>query len=134
MPRLAELGAAPRARFGDPEATIRTFAAALRAARIAKAIECFAPDSCFVTPDATEVSGREGIGGVLAQLVDQRAEIVVDPAGVLIAGDVAFVSQRWQLTVGNATNRHKQEVTPLLVLRRVGREWKLAIVAPWGRP
>lgn len=134
MPRVAEPRGIPPARFADPEATIRTFAAALRNARLGRAIECFAAESVLVTPDATAVSGRDGIGGLLAQLIDQRAEIVADPAGAVVAGDLAFVNQRWQLTLGSAENRHSQDVMPLLVLRRVMQEWKLAIVAPWGRP
>ncbi|MGN6663103.1 MAG: YybH family protein [Solirubrobacterales bacterium] len=133
MARLAEPQSA-RARFADPEATIRTFLTALRRRKLGMAMECFSERACFVTPDATAMSGRGAIGGVLAQLIDQRAEIAADPAGVLVGDDVAFASQRWRLSVGSAPARHSQEVIPVLVLRRVGREWKLAVVAPWGQP
>lgn len=135
MATLAEREVAPRARFATPEATLRTFAAALGQARLGWAMECFAAQASFVTPDATGVSGRAGIGEVLAQLIDQRAGIEIDSAGALIAGDLAFVSQRWRLSLGSdPSSRQSQEVTPLLVLRQVAQEWKLAIIAPWGRP
>jgi len=134
LAKLAEPQVAQRARFADPEATIRTFVAALGRRKLGIAMECFCEEACFVTPDATAVSGRGAIGGVLAQLIDQRPEIAADPAGALVAGDVAFANQRWRLSVGSVPNRHSQEVIPVLVLRRVGREWKLAVVAPWGRP
>ncbi|MGN6275670.1 MAG: YybH family protein [Solirubrobacterales bacterium] len=134
MARLAEPETARRARFADPEATIRAFVAALGRRRLGVAMECFCEEACFVTPDATAISGRGAIGAVLAQLIDQHPEIVADPAGALVAGDVAFANQRWRLSLGRAPNRHSQEAIPVLVLRRVGREWKLAVLAPWGRP
>lgn len=94
MARLAEARPTQRARFAEPEATIRTFVAAIGRRKLGIAMECFCEEACFVTPDATAVSGRGAIGAVLAQLIDQRAEIAADPAGALVAGDVAFANQR----------------------------------------
>lgn len=125
----------PRARFASPEATVRAFAAALRDARFGAALECFAKRSCLVTPDATTISGRSAIGDILTQLISQRAKIAIESSGAVIAGDLAFVNQRWRITVGrDGEQPHLREVVPVLVLCRDRSEWKLAITAPWGRP
>lgn len=135
MARLAEAAKSQRARFGSPEATVRTFVAALREARLGVALDCFAAQSCFVTPDATAISGRGAIGDILTQLLSQRTEISIESSGAVIAGDLAFVDQRWRIVVGRGGEQaHLQEVVPVLVLCRTRSEWKLAIAAPWGRP
>lgn len=135
MARLAEASRIPPARFASPEATVRTFVAALRGARLGAAMECFREDSCLVTPDATAVSGRGPIGEILAQLISQRVEIAIESSGAVIAGDLAYVSQRWRIATGRAGEQaHSWDVVPVLVLRRARSEWKLVIAAPWGRP
>jgi uncharacterized protein (TIGR02246 family) len=135
LARLAEQAAPLRARFATPEATVRTFAAALRAGNLEAMTDCFTLECCLVTPDATAVSGRGAVRGVLAQLVSQRAEIAIESSGAVTAGDLAFVNQRWRIAVGRG-GEHAQveEVVPVLVLRDEDSEWKLAIAAPWGRP
>lgn len=135
MARLAEAEKSQRARFASPEATVRTFVAALREARLGVALECFAEESCLVTPDATAISGRGAIGDVLTQLIAQRAEILPESSGAVIAGGIAFVNQRWRIAVGRGSEHvHYDEVVPVLVLRRNRSEWRFAIAAPWGRP
>lgn len=134
MARLAEAAKA-RARFASPEATVRTFVAALQGARLSVALECFAEQSCLVTPDATAVSGRGPIGDLLAQLISQSTQIVIESSGAVVAADLAFVTQRWRIAVGRGSDHaHSWEVVPVLVLRRCRAEWRLAIAAPWGRP
>lgn len=134
MARLAEQAEPIRARFATPEATVRTFAAALRVGNLEAMTDCFTLDSCLVTPDATAVSGRGAVRGVLAQLVSQRAEIAIESSGTVTAGDLAFVSQRWRIGIGGSGEQaHIEEVAPVLILRQSESEWKLAIAAPWGR-
>lgn len=114
---------------------MRTLVAALREARLGVALECFAEQSCLVTPDATAISGRGPIGEILAQLISQRTEIAIESSGAVLAGDLAFLNQRWRITVGRGgQDSHRQEVVPVLVLCRARSEWRLAIAAPWGRP
>lgn len=135
MARLAETSKSARARFASPEATVRTFVAALQGARLGLALECFAEQSCLVTPDSTAVSGRGPIGDILAQLISQRAQIAIESSGAVIAGELAFVNQRWRIGIGKGSeDPHSWEVVPVLVLSRVRSEWKLAIAALWGRP
>jgi len=134
LPRQAERELPTRARFATPEATIRTFAAALESARLGVAMECFTEQACLLTPDATAVNGRGAIGDILAQLIGQRVRIAIENFGTLVAGETALVNQRWQMRSGGSDNPHCQVAVPILVLRRVGKEWKLVIAAPWGRP
>lgn len=135
MARLAEAAKPSPARFASPEATVRTFVAALIGARFGAALQCFAEQSCLVTPDATAVSGRGAIGDILTQLISQRPEIAVESSGAVVADDLAFVNQRWRIAIGKGSEQaHSREVIPVLVLRRTRSEWKLAIAAPWGRP
>jgi ketosteroid isomerase-like protein len=114
-----------------PEAVVRAFSSALRAGDLESASDYMAKDSCLVTPDATIVSGRGAIRGILAQLIAQRPEISIEPGTVLTAGDIAFVAQRWRLRLEASSPPYVQDVNPILVLRREEGDWKLAITAPW---
>lgn len=115
-----------------PEGTARAFRSAIRFGWLDAAAALLAREACFVTPDSTVIKGRGAIRSVLAQLIAQRPEISTEPATVLIAGDVAFVTQRWHMRVGVAGGSVEQDVRPVLVLRREGDAWKLAITAPWA--
>lgn len=111
---------------------MRSFLAAIAAGDVEAATECLAPDSSLVTPDATTVSGRGPIRGILAQLIAQRPQIAAEAAGALVAGDVAYVNQRWRVAHGAAGGeQYVQVLSPILVLRRLEGEWKVAIAAPW---
>lgn len=134
MARLAESPADAGTRFGTPVGTVRAFVGALGVGDLEAAIACFATDSCFVTPDATAVSGRGAIRGVLAQLIAQRTKISMEASSTLFAGDVVFVNQHWRIRLGASPEAtYVQAVNPVLVLRREEGNWKLAIAAPWSR-
>lgn len=134
MASRAESIPASGARFGTPVGTVRALAAALGVGDLEAAIACFATDSCLVTPDATTVSGRGAIRGVLAQLIAQATQISIESSSTLIAGNVVFVNQRWRISLGVSPDAsYTQVVNPILVLRRVEGDWKLAIAAPWSR-
>jgi ketosteroid isomerase-like protein len=95
------------------------------------AAACFTPDACLIAPDATEVHGEAAIRARLAQLIERRAEVAIELAGVLSAGDVALAHERWRIG-GEGVGAPQEAPHPTLVLRRLGEEWKLAIAAPWG--
>ena len=59
------------------------------------AVECFAPDACLIAPDGTAVHGIAAIRARLAGLIEARAEVAIELAGVLAAGDVALAHERW---------------------------------------
>jgi ketosteroid isomerase-like protein len=94
------------------------------------AISCFSPDACLVAPDGTEVHGTAAIRSRLAGLIESRAEVEIELAGVLSAGDIALAHERWSFRSEGEGFGHAPH--PTLVLRCVGAEWKLAIAAPWG--
>lgn len=96
--------------------------------------ECFTRDACFLTPDATAVCGREKIRPILAQLIASGVHIEVEPGLFLLAGEVAFGSERWRFSYQGANEapfRHSSWAN--LVLQQLEGSWRLAIAAPWGR-
>ena len=94
---------------------------------------CFARDACLLTPDATAIHSREHIRPVLAQLIARQIRIEVEHSNVLVAGDVAFVRELWQVTALGATGSHyEQSCSPTMVLKRIEGSWKVSIAALWG--
>ena len=113
--------------------TVATLIAAINAGQLALAADCFARDACLLTPDATAIRGREEIRRILAQLIDLRTRIELLESNVLSGADVATLIQRWRIiSPGVGSRAFVQETRPLLALRRLERNWKLAIAAPWG--
>lgn len=105
----------------------------LSAGKLDAAASCFARDACLLTPDATAVHGRERIRPLLAQLIARHAQIEVALSSVLIAGEVAFVQERWTVrSDGVEGSRFEQVCEPTLVLRWIEGHWKVVIAAPWG--
>jgi ketosteroid isomerase-like protein len=52
---------------------------------------------------------------------------------VVVAGDVAFASERWTIGIdGVEGSRFEQSCNTALVLHRIEGRWKLALLAPWG--
>jgi ketosteroid isomerase-like protein len=116
-----------------PRLACKAFAKALNAGDLDAAVACFAPSACLVVGDGTAVHGEAAIRARLAQLIESRAEVAIELAGVLAAGDVALAHERWTIRSGGVGgSRFEQTSCPTLVLRRIGDEWKLAIAAPWG--
>jgi ketosteroid isomerase-like protein len=115
----------------SPRLACQALQRALAAGDLDTAASCFAPDACLIAPDGTAVHGEGAIRARLAQLIQSRAEVAIELAGVLAAGDIALAYERWKIGSegmdGYAASHH-----PTLVLRRLGGEWKLAIAAPWG--
>jgi ketosteroid isomerase-like protein len=114
-----------------PRYAATALAKAIGAGDLDAAAACFARDACLVTPDSTAVHGRSAIRTILAQLIEARAEVDIELAGVLAAGDIALAHERWRIGSGGGAS-FAQTSHPTLVLRRFGEEWKLAIAAPWG--
>ncbi len=105
----------------------------LNAGNLDGAAACFARDACLLTPDATAIHDRRHIRPVLAQLVARHAWIEVEHSNVLVAGEVAFVRERWLVKAGGVNRSHfEQACAPTLVLRRIEGSWKIAIAALWG--
>lgn len=109
------------------------FAQAVNAGDLDAAAFCFARDGCLVTPDATAIHGREGIRGVLAQMIRRRTKVQVELSSSVSAGEVLLIHQRWRIRTGERPWQHFEQIADaVLVLRRIEGEWKLSIAAPWG--
>jgi ketosteroid isomerase-like protein len=116
-----------------PERVPACFAAALNAGQLQQATSCFTRDACLISPGATAIHGREEIRGLLAQMIDRASRIDIQLSTVVRAGDVAYAHQRWTLSSAAAEGeRYTQVLGPILVLRRLETQWKLAIAMPWG--
>jgi ketosteroid isomerase-like protein len=104
------------------------------AGNLEAAAGCFARDACLLTPDATAIHEREHIRPLLAQLIARRIRIEVEQSNVLIAGDVAFARERWQVSASaaGAGSLYEQSCDPYLVLKLIEGSWKISIAALWG--
>jgi ketosteroid isomerase-like protein len=117
-----------------PEQVTRAFAESVSRGDLRAATRCFAKDACLVTPDATTVRGREDIRPILQQLITSGSRIEVEQSSMLLAGEIAFGTERWLITSpGSEGKPFTRSLTPTMVLRRLEGAWKLAVAIPWGR-
>ena len=117
-----------------PEQVTRAFAESVSRGDLRAATRCFAKDACLVTPDATTVRGREDIRPILQQLITSGSRIEVQQSSMLLAGEIAFGTERWLITSpGSEGKPFTRSLTPTMVLRRLEGAWKLAVAIPWGR-
>lgn len=123
----------PSGPLATPRESVYAFTAALGHGDLETAGNCLAPEATLITPDATAVTGRGTVRGVLAQLIGNGPTIDFELAGVIEAGAVAFAQQRWRIhSEAIAGTPHLQDLTANFVLLRNGARWQLAILAPWG--
>lgn len=117
-----------------PEAVTRAFADSVSRGDLEAAAYCFAKDACLVTPDATTVRGREDIRPILHQLIVSGSQIEVQDSSMLLAGEIAFGTERWVLTTPALEGKpFTRLLAPTMVLRRLEGNWKLVVAIPWGR-
>jgi ketosteroid isomerase-like protein len=117
-----------------PEAVTRALADSLTRGDLEAAARCFAKDACLVTPDATTVRGRDDIRPILHQLIVSGSRIEVQESSMLLAGEIAFGTERWSLTTpGSEGEPFTRSLTPTVILRRLEGVWKLALAMPWRR-
>lgn len=115
-----------------PEEATRAFAASLTRGDLEGAARCFAKDACLVTPDATAVRGRQEIRSILHQLIAAGSRIEVQESSMVLAGEIAFGTERWVFTTPGSEGRaFTRALTPTMVLRRLEGAWKLAVAMPW---
>lgn len=124
----------PAAATATPEGVTRALADSVTRGDLEAAARCFAKDACLVTPDATTVRGREDIRPILHQLIASGSRIEVQESSMLLAGEVAFGTERWSITTrGSEGEPFTRSLTPAMVLRRLEGTWKLAVAMPWRR-
>jgi ketosteroid isomerase-like protein len=108
-----------------PEAAARSFARALLARDPRAAAAHLSPDACLVTPDGTELSGREAIAALLAQITSSERVLEIGAGRTVAAAAGALASQRWRWGEGGATT------TAHLVLAREEDGWRIVVACPW---
>lgn len=126
--RVEEAGAS-----AGPEFAIHAFAAALNTGNLSAATARFTRTACLLTPDGTEIHGREGIAAVLSQLISRRTQISIEQIVLRDAGEVVLASALCTIrSDGPEGSRFVQTSAPTLVLQKVEDAWKIAVAAPWG--
>jgi ketosteroid isomerase-like protein len=113
-----------------PEATARAFARALVARDPRAAAAHLSPDARLVTPDGTEVSGREAAAAILTQLTTSERALEVRAGRTVVCADTARCAQHWRW--GDPGPDDPAAGTARLVLARRGGGWKIVIACPWG--
>lgn len=117
-----------------PRDGTRALAASISRGDLHAAAHCFTKDACLLTPDATAVRGREEIKPILHQLIAAGSKIEVQESSIVLAGEVALVTERWQVTsAGSEGSPFTRTLTPTMVMRQLEGVWKLAVAMPWGR-
>lgn len=93
----------------------------------------FSTTAKLLTPDGTELSGRDAIAELLTQLIapDQQLQIL---AGRTTATDtVALCTQYWTRTSRSLPSEgFESHSTARLMLTRTEQRWQIVIAAPWG--
>lgn len=116
-----------------PQDVTHAFAQAISATELERAMSFFAEGGCFVTPDATAVSGTQGIRAILVQLTGGRVQLQVELKSVQSAGGMAICNERWAFTYAREDADPFTQVSDSTVLLcRSNGVWKLLIAAPWG--
>jgi ketosteroid isomerase-like protein len=94
------------------------------------------PGARLLTPDGTEMVGREKIHEVLKQLTAPGSAIGLEAPRLLMAGPVALCLQRWTINSNGAgADSYEQSFLATMVLSRDDRGggWLLTIANLWGR-
>jgi ketosteroid isomerase-like protein len=113
-----------------PEATARAFARALLARDAGAAAAHLSPDARLVTPDGTEVAGREAVTAILAQLTSSERALEIRAGRTVACEDVALCTQHWRW--GEPDSGERPANTARLMLTRHDGAWNIAIACPWG--
>lgn len=108
------------------EASARSFARALLVGDPRAAALHFARDAHLITPDGTEIVGRERIGAVLAQITASSQRLVIQAGRTVVHRETAICTQLWRR--GDAAGDLN---TARFVLARLGGAWKIVIASPW---
>jgi ketosteroid isomerase-like protein len=111
-----------------PDATARAFARALLARDSRAAAAHLVGDAHLLTPDGTEVIGREAIGRILAQLSTSGRTLEIRAGRTISCGEVAICTQQWRW--GDAHRAGPLTVARLVLAGDVS--WKIVIACPWG--
>lgn len=84
----------------DPEQLSRLFAERANAGDLEGMLALYEDEATFLGPDGKSASGSDAIRGRLEGLLAMKPEITPTSSQVVMAGDVALMSNRWRMTLG----------------------------------
>lgn len=100
---------------------------------IVAAAAFFAPNGRMLTADRTEVSGRDAITDLPAQIVESQIHLEIGVGRTLNTGTIALSTQYWRRWSRDARDRDFDHSTVASLVLAVGDEkWGIVIVSPWG--
>lgn len=130
MAGMVEAGGDPAGiSSSGPDAIARSFARALLARNYRTAAIHLARNARLITPDGTEMVGRESIRSILAQLSSSDRTLEIQAGRTIVSSEgVALCTQHrhW----GDADDPKGRSTAAHLVLARDGR-WQILIACPW---
>jgi len=113
------------------EAMARSFARSLMARDSRAAAAHLAADVRIVTPDGTELAGRERAAEVLDQVTDSGQELEIRVGRTVVNGSVALCRQWWRRHSVGESGGFEISTSARLVLARTASRWEIVIVSPW---
>lgn len=116
----------------DPEQLPRLFAELLNAGDLDGLLALYEPDATLVGPDGVSAAGREALAERLQALLAMSPAITFADCRATLAGDLALISTRWQITLGpDRQDGAGFEATSTEVARRqADGEWRYVIDDP----
>ena len=84
----------------DPERLGRLFAERANTGDLEGMLALYEDEATFLGPDGGSASGSDAIRGRLEGLLAMKPEITPTSSQVVMAGDVALMSNRWRMTLG----------------------------------
>jgi ketosteroid isomerase-like protein len=133
MARATGRGTIGGAQGGSAAASAGGFAGALLAGDPEAAVEYFSNDAQLLTPDGTQVAGRDSILGVLAQLTASAQSLEIKTGRTVSSGKVALATQYWTRSSRSPSGQpfeDRRVAKLVLVLGSAG--WQIAIATPWS--
>jgi uncharacterized protein (TIGR02246 family) len=112
------------------------FGRALARGDLDAAMEMWAEEASIINPTGEVLRGRQAIGEVLRALLENGAEVGIEVARIIEAGDVALGLGTLTLsgTGGDGESFRQQSSSAVIYSRAADGRWQLAIDAPWGLP
>jgi uncharacterized protein (TIGR02246 family) len=112
-----------------PAQTIERFSELLAVGDLDAIVELYEPDAVFVPQPGQTISGREGIREALKPFLALDARMTGAIERTLLAGDIAFVANRWAL---NGPEVELGGTSADVLRRRPDGSWGIVIDDPWG--
>jgi enoyl-CoA hydratase len=84
----------------DPEQLGRLFAERVNVGDLEGMLALYEDEATFLGPDGGSASGSDAIRGRLEGLLAMKPQITPTSSQVVMAGDVALMSNRWRMTLG----------------------------------